>query len=198
MMFLTKTYLDQYAMRKEQIRDDYSIHRFVYSLFPVRNDGRRILYADQGAVPGGRIVLILSDEEPLPPDHVSSRSQIVSDDFLSFPDYRFQVAMNPVRKSKETGKRAPVTDRLDDWFCEHAAAWGFEVDRNYLEIFLRPTRTFPKNGRTATFHHVDFGGRLHVTDPALFRRAFAAGLGHGKAFGFGLLQLSPVHFISQN
>ena len=197
MMFLSEIQLNLSDMRRERISDDYSIHRFVYSLFPVRNTSRRILYADLGAVPGGRTVLVLSDEEPQPGGSVQARTRIVSDDFLSFSDYRFLVSMNPVRKDPESGSRRPVLDRLDDWFCARAPKWGFEVNRTYLEIFVRPARTFLKNGAPATFHHVDFSGRLHVTDPALFRRSFAAGLGHGKAFGFGLLQLSPVYFDSQ-
>ena len=198
MMFLSEIQLNLSDMRRERISDDYSIHRFVYSLFPVRNTARRILYADLGAVPGGRTVLVLSDEEPKPSESIRLRTRIVSDDFLSFPDYRFQVSMNPVRKDPESGSRRPVLDHLDDWFCARAPKWGFEVNRTCLEVFVRPARTFPlKNGVSATFHHVDFSGRLHVADPALFRRSFAAGLGHGKAFGFGLLQLSPVYFASQ-
>jgi len=196
MMFLSEIQLNLSDMRRERISDDYSVHRFIYSLFPVRNTFRRILYADLGAVPGGRTLLVLSDEEPQS-GSVQARMRIVSDDFLSFPDYRFQVSMNPVRKDPETGSRRPVLDHLDDWFCSRAPKWGFEVNRTYLEVFVRPARTFLKNGAPATFHHVDFSGRLHVADPALFRSSFAAGLGHGKAFGFGLLQLSPVYFDSQ-
>lgn len=196
MMFLSEIQLNLSDMRRERISDDYSVHRFIYSLFPVRNTSRRILYADLGAVPGGRTLLVLSDEEPQS-GSVQARMRIVSDDFLSFPDYRFQVSMNPVRKDPETGSRRPVLDHLDDWFCSRAPKWGFEVNRTYLEVFVRPARTFLKNGAPATFHHVDFSGRLHVADPALFRSSFAAGLGHGKAFGFGLLQLSPVYFDSQ-
>ena len=198
MMFLSKIHLNLFDMRKEQIRDDYSVHRFVYSLFPVRNTSRRILYADLGPVPGGRTILVLSDEEPKPAEYIHSCTQIVSDQFLSFADYRFQVFLNPVRKDPSSGKRLPVRDRLDEWFCAHALKWGFEVNRDYLEVFTRPTRTFSKSGSVATFHRVDFSGRLHVTDPDLFRQSFSAGLGHGKAFGFGLLQLSPVYFVSQN
>ena len=199
MMFLSEIQLNYSDMRRERISDDYSIHRFVYSLFPVRNTSRRILYADMGAAAGGllRTILVLSDEEPQPGETIRFSTRIVSDDFLSFPDYRFLVAMNPVRKDPESGSRRPVLDHLDEWFCTRAPKWGFEVNMNSLEVFVRPARSFLKNNARTTFHRVDFSGRLHVSDPALFRRTFSAGLGHGKAFGFGLLQLSPVYFDSQ-
>ena len=138
MMFLTKTYLDLYAMRREQIRDDYSVHRFVYSLFPVRNDGRRILYADQGAVPGGRIVLILSDEEPQPPDYVSTRTQIVSDDFLSFPDYRFQGVSRAMAKAAGDYASSPHT-----WGCflsAVAVVADWSVFPTHVGVFPWPAR----------------------------------------------------------
>ncbi len=37
MMFLSEIQLNLSDMRRERISDDYSVHRFVYSLFPVRN-----------------------------------------------------------------------------------------------------------------------------------------------------------------
>jgi CRISPR system Cascade subunit CasE len=37
-----------------------------------------------------------------------------------------------------------------------------------------------------------FEGRLRITDLAAFRAALAAGIGSGKAFGFGLLSIAPT------
>jgi CRISPR system Cascade subunit CasE len=39
---------------------------------------------------------------------------------------------------------------------------------------------------------VDFSGRLRVLDPAALRPALFGGIGHGKAFGCGLLLLRPI------
>jgi CRISPR system Cascade subunit CasE len=39
---------------------------------------------------------------------------------------------------------------------------------------------------------VDFDGVLRVTDPALFTQSLAAGIGAGKAWGFGLLSVARV------
>lgn len=39
---------------------------------------------------------------------------------------------------------------------------------------------------------VDFSGRLRVEDPVALRRALYGGVGHGKAFGCGLLLLRPI------
>lgn len=43
------------------------------------------------------------------------------------------------------------------------------------------------------FASVLYEGRLLVTDEALFRDALCRGIGHGKAFGFGLVSVLSVH-----
>jgi CRISPR system Cascade subunit CasE len=47
-------------------------------------------------------------------------------------------------------------------------------------------------GGTLRLSTVDFSGRLRVLDPVALRRALFAGVGHGKAFGCGLLLLRPI------
>lgn len=201
MHYLTKLFLSPVALREAEIRDDYSIHRLVYSCFPPPTEKAReprFLYADMGAAPGGRSLLILSSSEPTPPPYVFSSSTIVSEAFLSFPEYRFEVDLNPVRRDAADGKRRAVTGQLEllQWFLAHAPQWGFKADQHSLEVFSRPTRRFTRSERTYTFNRAFFRGRLRVTEPERFRRSFFAGLGHGKAFGFGLLRLRPCRGVA--
>lgn len=193
MHYLTKMFLGSLALREAGIRDDYSIHRLVYSCFPPSGTSERILYADMGATQGGRSLLLLSTSEPQIPAHAASSSTIVSDAFLGFREYGFEIDLNPVRRDGSDGKRRAVTGQLEllQWFIAHAPKWGFSADSRFLEVFPRPARHFSKSDREYTFNHAFFRGRLHVTDPELFRSSFFSGLGHGKAFGFGLLRLRP-------
>lgn len=194
MHYLTKLFLDAAALRKGNIRDDYSIHRLVYSLFPLEQERSRFLYADKGSVRGGRLLLVLSEKEPNVPEYVTSATTIISENFFRFSDYRFEIDLNPVKKEKESGKRRAVTGQLDllNWFIAHSGKWGFQADARSLEVSIKPVRQFSKDGTVCTFNHAFFRGRLHVTDQEKFRESFFAGLGHGKAFGFGLLQLRPI------
>lgn len=194
MHYLTKLFLDAAALRKGNIRDDYSIHRLVYSLFPLEQERSRFLYADKGSVRGGRLLLVLSEKEPNVPEYVTSATTIISENFFRFSDYRFEIDLNPVKKEKESGKRRAVTGQLDllNWFIAHSEKWGFQADARSLEVSIKPVRQFSKDGTVCTFNHAFFRGSLHVTDQEKFRESFLAGLGHGKAFGFGLLQLRPI------
>lgn len=196
MSYLTKLFLGPAALREAGIRDDYSIHRLVYSCFPLTAGEVpvRPLYADLGAVRGGRSLLILSEREPVVPAYADSAATVVSEAFLGFPEYRFEVDLNPVKRENFDGKRRAVKGQLEllQWFLAHAPKWGFEADPGTLEVFIRPARRFTKETRKYVFNHAFFRGRLRVTAPELFRRSFLAGLGHGKAFGFGLLRLVPI------
>ncbi|WP_176012428.1 type I-E CRISPR-associated protein Cas6/Cse3/CasE [Victivallis sp. Marseille-Q1083] len=193
-MFLTKLLLDVKFCRQEKISDAYGIHRTVYSMFPPQEGSQRILYADRGPRRDGREIVILSGVQPeLPPD-VQASTLRIGERFFAAREYRFEVLLNPVKCNPKTRKREPVIGQLPllNWFVGHAEQWGFQADPETLELFVRPSLSFVKGGHAYRLHSVQFRGVLRVTAPERFRQSFTAGLGHGKAFGFGLLQLMPV------
>ena len=55
----------------------------------------------------------------------------------------------------------------------------------------RGKRQIRSGAAPITIHGCDFAGYLRVTDPAAFARARAQGIGRAKAFGFGLLMVTP-------
>lgn len=194
MIYLTKIRLDVGICRKRNIQDAYALHRLVYSFFPREKNAGRFLYADLGSAAGGRDLLILSGILPELPEEIASASTELSDRFFQFSDFNFKVLLNPVRKDGQTGKRLPITGQLPllQWFASHAEKWGFTVDVNTLSVRTLPSVNFIKNGGECRFHRAEFCGTLHVNAPEIFRRYAEHGIGHGKAFGFGLLQLVPI------
>lgn len=194
-MYLTRLLLSVQASKAHDLRDAYSIHKLVYSCFPRQNEEQRFLYADKGSQAGKRQVLILSTIEPGSiPDDVDSSTVELSERFFSFSSYRFEILLNPVRKDNATKKRRPIVGKetLLEWFSTQSAKWGIELNAADLEVLTLPTVTFKKGDRPYTFNRVLFRGSFTVTDCALLQSTMAAGIGHGKAFGFGLLQLIPI------
>ncbi len=63
--------------------------------------------------------------------------------------------------------------------------------RRFWQSRADPAGGIFSRDRRLTFGTALFEGQLVVTDPARFRHAWAAGVGPGKAFGCGLLSLSP-------
>ena len=57
--------------------------------------------------------------------------------------------------------------------------------------------TFRKDNSKVTLSQADLRGTLEVTDKDIFSESFANGIGRGRAFGCGLLQIIPVSLSSE-
>ncbi|NTW50028.1 MAG: type I-E CRISPR-associated protein Cas6/Cse3/CasE [Chlorobiales bacterium] len=198
---LTLSRKDVYALR---VTDDYSLHRVVYSLFEdVRSDEEKqssvpsgFLFADKGGDAKGRQILILSDRPPLQPEHGELVSRPVLDEFLQHSFYKFEVTLNPTRKENKSGRRVPIKTReaVAAWFGgKSLASWGFSVDPAQLDVRMLPVMQFKKqDDLTVTHGAARVSGMLRVENRDLFIESFKKGLGRGRAFGFGLLQIEPL------
>lgn len=200
-------HLGRADMRTLKITDTYSLHRVVYSLYPdtrsdVEKNGSQasgILFADQGGDFQHRKILLLANRPPA--EHVEGghgcvNSRPISDDFLSYPRYRFKVIINPTRRENRSGKLLPVKgrDAIAEWFLQRAPkSWGFEASAEHLQIDKVQVLQFKdKAQRPVTLAQAHVHGQLTVTDPAQFACSFAKGIGRGHAFGCGLLQIVPL------
>jgi CRISPR system Cascade subunit CasE len=178
-----------------KITDPYSIHRTVYSLFPkIDNKERDFLFADKGGDFNERRILILSKRPPQIPEYGVVESKNISESFLAFDTYGFEVRLNPVKRDKKTGKIVPVLKRenLLEWFCGKSESWGFITDRESLQIQSTGVQSFEKQNGEVTQNTVTFIGKLTVSSRDLFIKSFEQGIGRGKSFGFGLLQIIPL------
>jgi CRISPR system Cascade subunit CasE len=178
-----------------QIKDAYGIHRAVYDLFPANTEGKRdFLFADIGGDYFARKILILSGRAPQAPLIGNIEVKEVPERFLEHTCYAFQIRLNPVKREKQSGKLVPVKGRenLVRWFITKSSAAGFTVDEACLQIDRIGIQEFEKQTGTVTQGKAVFKGKLTVTDRELFKRAFREGIGRGKGFGFGLLQIIPI------
>lgn len=196
--------LDCQALR---VTDPYSVHRVVYSLFPdVRGDAAKqasntsgIQYADLGGDIRGRNVLMLSNRPPaanVDGRYGEVRTRPVSESLLAHGSYRFTVTANPTRRDNASKKLLPVRghEEIREWFMGRAqASWGFAVDPQHLQVNrVEVLRFKDKAQRDITLAQAHLTGVLRVTSPETFRHSFANGIGRGRAFGCGLLQIAPL------
>ena len=185
------------------IKDAYSLHRVVYSLYEdIRTETEKnasvpsgILYADKGGDVYHRKILMLSNRSPRNPEHGAIESKLIPDGFLQYDHYGFDVTINPTKRDKNSGKLVAVRGReaITQWFIEKAPkSWGFAVKLESFQIQNMGVKIFEKNGHTVTQGSASLKGELAVTDRNRFIQSFCRGVGRGSAFGFGLIQIVPL------
>jgi len=200
-MIATMIDLNRHDCRALGMKDAYSVHKMVYSLFPRQGeqDSRDFLFADKGGDWNSRKILVLSRRAPLPMDHGRVESKEIPDSFLEYDYYGFEVLLNPVVRNGLSGSTRAVrgTENLKTWFLERSASFGFEVDPpESLQVRNEGVVVFDRNKEgsrmSQTHNTATFIGKLRVTDRSLFKKSFENGLGRAKGFGFGLLQIIPI------
>jgi CRISPR system Cascade subunit CasE len=181
------------AIKFFNLHDDYSIHKLVYSLFP--REMREFLYCDLGGDIRGRRILILSEQQPCVPDRGKIESKALPQEFLSHRWYGFKILLNPVERKHGNKSFLPVVgkENLISWFLKRQVDWGFNTDPTHLEIVHTGVQIISKENMKITHNTAEFRGILEVTDRDKFEQAFRKGIGRGKAFGFGLLQLRRLY-----
>ena len=198
MMYLTR--LDMQALK---ISDAYSLHRVVYNLFEdVRSDVEKnssvssgILYADKGGDWNCRKILMISNRPPCENKYGKIESKLIPDEFLQHQHYAFDVIINPTKRDKNSGKTVAICgrDTIAKWFVEKAPrSWGFAVKQESLQVQEVSVQRFTKNDHTITQGKATLKGEIIVTDREQFIKSFKFGIGRGRAFGFGLLQIVPL------
>ena len=118
---------------------------------------------------------------------------------------RFRLKANPTKRAhkntrdssgkpideKWVGKRVPVPQQSQiEWLARRGKDGGFQlvdepnVERGYVHFNKKG-----KGGQGQQLLSVVFEGVLAVTEPDVFLKTVQAGIGSGKAFGFGLLSV---------
>ncbi|WP_272572170.1 MULTISPECIES: type I-E CRISPR-associated protein Cas6/Cse3/CasE [unclassified Providencia] len=195
-----------------KINDAYTLHKVVYSLYPdVRTAEEKrgstpsgFLYADLGGDYKSRKILLLSNREPalyLKDDNGHGeygvvQSKQVSPDFLTHKNYRFNVIVNPTQRNNKSRQIIPVKGRenIAEWFSSRAEkSWGFKVNHENLQIGNVNVLKFKgKEQHSVTLAQAQVQGTLEVINSDQFAQSFCQGIGRGRAFGCGLLQIVPI------
>jgi CRISPR system Cascade subunit CasE len=205
-MIASVLHLDRKAIKALRITDPYSLHRVIYSLYEdVRSREEKragkasgILFADQGGDFSSRRILLLADRAPancIDGQYGEVQSKIISEGFLDHAQYRFNVIVNPTHRDNVSRKLLPVKGReaIAQWFCQRAEKWGFKVSEQHLQVDRVEVLQFnEKQQNPVTLAQAHLQGQLIVTDPEQFRNSFSRGIGRGRTFGCGLLQIAPL------
>jgi len=185
---------------QELLANPHLLHRALMSCFPT--PAGRPLYRIEPTRDGQdepmAIVLVQSGERPdwsRLLSHPRAHVKEFAPQFQTGHRFRFRLRANPTVKRKrdgqENGAREGIIgeDRQREWLARKGLVSGFAVESCITIDEHTVTAHRPASG-TLSFRSVRFEGALRVTDPGRFEKTLAAGIGSGKAFGFGLLSLA--------
>ncbi|MEZ4714428.1 MAG: type I-E CRISPR-associated protein Cas6/Cse3/CasE [Caldilineaceae bacterium] len=182
----------------------HDLHKTIMAAFPDNLDKaqERVLYRlDQHAQTQQVALLVQSQEQPdwstLPASYLLDNPGTKAFNLQLQPGQRlaFRLRANPTKKIKDernpkNGKRIGLykMEEQINWLQRKAAAHGFAI---HTAMPTQQQRVADRR-EDLKFFSVQFDGTLRVTDADKLLTAIQAGIGSGKAFGFGLLSLAPV------
>lgn len=100
---------------------------------------------------------------------------------------RFTLTATPVvsKDRKRTPLRTPAG--MHQWAEGKLTQAGARLDA--LDILDVHATRFNRQGRKLTFHTVEYTGEITITDRDKLTQTMLSGIGHGKAYGLGLMLL---------
>jgi CRISPR system Cascade subunit CasE len=110
-------------------------------------------------------------------------------------------AKNTEEDARWLGKRIELRSEEDQiaWLRRKGDAAGFRLlaarvnrDVPNVQTMPRPKTSGWREKSRLSFGSALFNGELEITDSERFRQALSDGVGPGKAYGFGLLSISPI------
>lgn len=206
-MYLTKLTLDpRHPSARRDLADAYEMHRtlarvfvpdestsparFLWRLEPPRSGAAPSEVLVQSGMPG-RWSVIESLEGYA--SNLEPNKQVDLETFVRMgAAYRFRLVANPT--VTRDGQRFGLLRDEEQiaWLSRKAARHGFVV----VEVMRLASTKLGAGSRSGrprlTLQSVRFEGHLSVEDPGKVSAALTEGIGHGKAFGLGMLSLAPV------
>ena len=183
------------------LADPHALHSALMQAMPTPC-GRvlfRIEPPDRRA-PDMAVVLVQSETQPRWDTNPVARgaradSRQFDPSFIAGQRLRFRLRANPTVKKKEAGKengkrQGLITEEAQQaWLKRKGEQGGFRIEGCVVvdEKMLEGQKAM---GERLAFRSVRYEGILVVTNPDLFKHTLAAGIGSGKAFGFGLLSVA--------
>jgi CRISPR-associated protein Cas6/Cse3/CasE subtype I-E len=167
--------------------DAYVLHQQIERLMGGRGANHYIWCAEPA---GGRMLAVTIRSAALP-EALDTRATIVPEVFRVGEEHPFNlVAQCAVRRGGRNVRTAidPADDeRRFEWLRRRAELNGFSVLA--VEIASVERIVIGKSGARHLADRTRFAGHLRVIDAARFSAAMRNGIGHGKAFGLGLIDI---------
>lgn len=168
------------------IHDPYELHRFIWKAFPVSTD-RPFLFAVKGARDRFLAVDVRSSEEPKTNVFMAAKKRHVYS-IETGDRLRFEVIINPTWCDSQTRKRMPIYSHTGqiNWIAARPNS-GFKLIS--AQVMAQWDVSFYKKRTHGVIHKSWLVGKLEIVNPELFALVLTNGIGRGRSFGCGMLEI---------
>ncbi len=189
-------YLSKAIVKKSEIKikDSYDWHKKLWECFPdCKDDDRFFLFRIDDKETAFQI-LLLSEKEVVIPSWGNWQSKLISENFLNYNFYKFEIKVNPTMRQNKSRRRIGIYKESDlkNYIERKANSSGFVIEEKSLSFLPPISEFFYKNKKRGKHISVVFKGILKVTDRNLFVNSFNKGIGSAKSFGYGMIILQPI------
>lgn len=197
-MYLIKAELDR-REAKGLLADCQQMHRFITGFFGTDCQSGQILYRTN--LVQNKLCIYLYAEGPA--EHIPNNCQVQQRDITSWLDsmevgqlWNFDLIASPTKKVVSEGKKISQRrilrqpEERQEWLERKAVQNGFAIIQvqEQEQIHVSGRHQIDKGGMM--YHDAyHYQGMLQITDRDAFRRAMQAGIGSGKAYGFGMMMV---------
>ena len=193
---------------RRDISDPQAMHRTIMGLFPGTDDPspRRhwaVLWRVEPADAPTLLIqsAIAPDLHALPADYGSARTKPIDghlDRLMSGMLVSYRAVVNPVRTTRRThhpdaspGQAVIPAGERAAWWQRRALGAGLGLT-DPATITGRPDQRVRRGERRLPLYTARIDGTAIIQDPHLLREAITSGIGRAKAWGCGLLTVSPI------
>ncbi|MDY6321423.1 MAG: type I-E CRISPR-associated protein Cas6/Cse3/CasE [Succinivibrio sp.] len=208
--YLTRYRFATSALSDLGIADTWGWHCFVCDEFNTTSKDpgqweKGLLWA-QGEKYGQLQISVLSDRPPLMNaaafDGIAINMSSHSDGFYEQDSYLFTTTVTPFDPKPKGGPderqwkllcRFSRRTDIEKWFQAQADSNGFSFNLKRIQIRQIKNEFKDDLGDSFTLYKAVISGKCSVKDHRLFKQAMLSGIGAGKAFGCGLMDLIPTY-----
>lgn len=161
--------------------DNYLNHQIIREIFPGE---QKLLWKERG-----NHLLVLATDRIDPRADGDERIQFMSslhNKIAEVKDTDFSIRINSAKRTN--GKRVCIpSDELEEWTSKKLSGLGFKLRE--FQIANEGKIVSLRRGVPNTHASVFVSGILTVDDRDVFIETMKSGIGHAKAYGFGLLDI---------
>lgn len=170
--------------------NEETIHAQLYAAFPAQLG--RVLYKKENSIENNKLAtyaIAFSEKKPFSTENIEVLASTEVEPLFHENDvFSFAIKLAPEYEKYEKRLPQKVISKRIEYVQKKLESVGANILTEIQEGSKETIRVDHKTGTQLITSYI-YKGKLIVTNPSLFKKAYEKGIGHNKAYGCGMLLL---------